>query len=134
MRTTTAVALLAATLTACTTPEPAPPAYTITNQGQKQMEQGTGAWVELLMPHATVDQAQAAIRDYAQHLDGPADMHEIAVIRDTDSTVLGRPAITYVCAGRWVRDKQASQDWSDGSITSDTWPAIGMNCPNNDNH
>lgn len=130
MRTITTILLLAtATLTACST-ETGPPAYTVTNHGERQLQHGTAGHVELLMPDATVDQAQDAIRDYAQHLDGPATLYGIAVIRDTASTVTGRPAITYVCMGRWVKDKQASQDWTQGSITSDTWPAIGMHCPN----
>jgi hypothetical protein len=133
MRTATTAALLAATLTACSS-NPAPPAYTVTNQGERQLDHGLAGHVELLLPGATVDQAQDAIRDYAQHLDGPATMYGIAVIRDTDSTRPGLPAITYVCMGHWVKNKQASEDWSDGSITSDTWPAIGMNCPNNDSH
>lgn len=133
MRTITTIVLLAAALTACSS-EPAPPSYTATNKGQKTFEHGTGGWVELLMPGVTVDQAQDAIREYAKSLDGPAEMYEIAVIRDSDSTVTGRPPLTYVCMGRWVKDKQASQDWADGSITSKTWPAIGMHCPDHDSH
>jgi hypothetical protein len=57
-------------------------------------------------------------------------MYEIAVVHDTTATVPGKPATSYVCMGRWVKDKQAAQIWTDGSITSDTWPAIGMHCPN----
>jgi hypothetical protein len=131
-RTTVTAAALLAVLTACGSSEPAPPTYTVTNHGERQLKHGTAGHVELLMPTATVDQAQDAIRDYAQNIDGPATMYGIAVIRDTASTVTGRPAITYVCMGRWVKDEQASEDWTQGSITSDTWPAIGMNCPNND--
>lgn len=130
MRTTTVtVALLAAVLTGCgTTPEP-PPTYTVINQGERQLEQGTAGWAELLIPDATVDQAQDAIRTYGKTIRGDAAMYTIAVVHDTTATTHGRPATTYVCMGRWVKDEQASRTWADSSITSDTWPAIGMNCP-----
>lgn len=123
----TAAVLLLTTLTACSS-EPSPPAYTVTNDVQEQRQHGTFGHVELLLPDATVPEAQAAIRAYAETIDGP-QMYEIAVVRDTGSTVLGRPATIYVCMGRWVKDQQASADWAGGSITSDTWPAIGMHCP-----
>ncbi|CAM5715336.1 hypothetical protein SMICM304S_07884 [Streptomyces microflavus] len=46
-------------------------------------------------------------------------------------TVHGRPATTYVCiaAAGSNRTTHAAQTWTDGSITSTTWPAIRMNCP-----
>ncbi|WP_433406944.1 hypothetical protein [Streptomyces sp. CA-146814] len=129
MRTrTAAIALCAAALTACSG-DPTPPAYTVTNQGERQIQQGTAGWAELHMPNATVDQAQDAIRAYGKTISSDATMYEVAVVRDTTTTVHGRPATSYVCMGRWVKDEQASQAWTGGSITSTTWPAIGMNCP-----
>ncbi|MFF9639402.1 hypothetical protein ACF1D2_33085 [Streptomyces bacillaris] len=130
MRTTTvAVALLAAAaLTACSS-NPTPPAYTVVNQGERELDLGTAGWADILMPDATVNQAQDAIRTYGQTIRGDATMYTIAVVHDTTATTHGKPATTYVCMGRWVKDEQASRTWADSSITSDTWPAIGMNCP-----
>lgn len=124
----TAVTLLAAALTACSS-TPTPPAHNVINQGERQIEHGTAGWAELLMPDTTVAQAREAIRAYGKTIHGDATMYTIAVVHDTTATVHGKPATTYVCMGRWVKDEQASRTWAGGSITSDTWPAIGMNCP-----
>lgn len=130
MRTTVAAVLLAAAaLTGCGTDPAPPPAYTVINQGERQLGLGTAGWADLLMPGATVAQAQDAIRTYGETIRGDATMYTIAVIHDTTATTHGKPATTYVCMGRWVKDQQASRTWADSSITSDAWPAIGMNCP-----
>ncbi|CAM5627055.1 hypothetical protein ACTFBT_16165 [Streptomyces microflavus] len=125
---TATTALLTALLASCSS-EPPPPTYTVVNQGERQIEQGTTGWAELHMPDTTADQAQDAIRAYGKTITGHATMYEIAVIHDTTTTVHGRPATTYVCMGRWVKNTHAAQTWTDGSITSTTWPAIRMNCP-----
>ncbi|MEU3268936.1 hypothetical protein [Streptomyces bacillaris] len=129
MRTAAAALLAAAALTGCGTDPAPPPTYTVVNQGEKRLEQGTAGWAELLLPDATVDQAQDAIRAYGETIRSDATMYTIAVVHDTTATTHGRPATTYVCMGRWVKDQQASRTWADSSITSTTWPAIGMNCP-----
>ena len=127
-RITTAGLLAAAclTLTACSSTEGddkseeatvKPPAYTVANKDEKKK---TGS-VDLIVPDATVDQAKAAIEDYAKTIDGPLN-YSITVVRSDADKV-------YVCMGEWVKDEKASQVYTGGRITSDTWPALDINCP-----
>ncbi|MBV7671388.1 hypothetical protein STHAL_18220 [Streptomyces halstedii] len=95
------------------------PAYTITNKTEKKK---TGS-VDLVIPDATVDQAKAAVEDYAQHHIGDQFLnYSVTVVRsDTDKV--------YVCMGEWAKDEQASQVYTGGRVKGDTWPATLMNCP-----
>ncbi|MFI1021276.1 hypothetical protein [Streptomyces olivaceus] len=94
------------------------PAYTEANKREKTK---TGS-VDLIVPDATVDQAKAAIEDYAQNIGGDFQDYSVTVVRsDTDKV--------YVCSGRWIRDEQASELYTGGKVTADSWPAIDMNCP-----
>ena len=130
MRTTTAVATataLLAVLTACGSTEGddakskeanvKPPAYTVANKDEKTKI----GRVDLIVPNATIDQAKAAIEDYAKTIDGPLN-YSITVVRSDADKV-------YVCMGEWVKDEQAAQLYTGGRITSDTWPALSINCP-----
>ncbi|MFB7226072.1 hypothetical protein [Streptomyces sp. NPDC056227] len=129
MRTRTTAALitaaLLATLTACGSSDtegknvdtPKPPPYTVANKNEKTK---TGS-VDLVIPGATVDQAKAAIQDYAKSIDGPLN-YSITVVRDDADK-------TYVCMGEWAKDENASKIYTGGRIKGDTWPAILMNCP-----
>ncbi|MFJ9662828.1 hypothetical protein ACIRPR_33375 [Streptomyces griseoflavus] len=130
-RTTTAgiLAALALTLTACGSsdtgddkPKEAKvdaPAYTEANKREKTK---TGS-VDLVVPDATVDQAKAAIQDYADTKIGDSFLnYGITVVRsDADKT--------YVCMGEWVKDEQASEVYTGGRVKGDSWPAIAYNCP-----
>jgi hypothetical protein len=95
------------------------PAYTEANKSEKAK---TGR-VDLVIPDATVDQAKAAIQDYADNKIGDRFAnYGITVVRsDADKT--------YVCMGEWVRDAEAAELYTGGRITSATWPAIAYNCP-----
>jgi hypothetical protein len=95
------------------------PAYTEANKSEKAK---TGR-VDLVIPDATVDQAKAAIQDYADNKIGDRFLnYGITVVRsDADKT--------YVCMGEWVRDADAAELYTGGRITSDTWPALAFNCP-----
>lgn len=95
------------------------PAYTEANKREKAK---TGS-VDLIVPDATVDQAKAAIEDYADNKIGDRFLnYGITVVRsDADKT--------YVCIGEWVRDAEAAELYTGGRITSDTWPALAYNCP-----
>lgn len=95
-----------------------PPAYTVANKREKTK---TGS-VDLVVPSATVDQAKAAIEDYATTIGDRFLNYGITIIRSDDDKV-------YVCSGEWVKDEQAAKIYTGGRITSDTWPAIQMNCP-----
>lgn len=129
MRTRTAAivtaGLLLTTLTACGSSDkedtkvdmPKPPAYTVANKKEKTK---TGS-ADLVIPNATVDGAKAAIQDYAQTIDGPVN-YSITVVRSNADK-------TYVCRGEWVKDEEAAETYTGGRITSDTWPALDMNCP-----
>lgn len=95
------------------------PAYTEANKSEKTK---LGS-VDLVVPDATVDQAKAAIQDYADNKIGDRFLnYNITVVRaDTDPT--------YVCRGEWVKDAKAAELYTGGRITSDTWPALAFNCP-----
>ncbi|AWL39678.1 MULTISPECIES: hypothetical protein [unclassified Streptomyces] len=95
------------------------PAYTIANKTEKKK---TGS-VDLVIPDATVDQAKAAVEDYAQHHIGDRFLnYSVTVVRsDTDKV--------YVCMGEWVKDEQASQVYTGGRVKGDNWPALTTNCP-----
>ncbi|MGA5374231.1 hypothetical protein ACPCSD_24615 [Streptomyces griseoincarnatus] len=95
------------------------PAYTEANKSEKAK---TGR-VDLIVPDATVDQAKAAIQDYADNKIGDRFLnYGITVVRsDADKT--------YVCMGEWVKDAKAAEVYTGGRITSDTWPALAFNCP-----
>lgn len=124
------LAALALTLTACSSsgdkadakPKEAKvdvPAYTEANKREKT---NIGS-VDLVVPGATVDQAKAAIDDYATKRIGDRFLnYGITVVRsDADKT--------YVCRGEWVKDERASELYTGGRIKGDTWPAITYNCP-----
>ncbi|THA78400.1 hypothetical protein E6R60_05815 [Streptomyces sp. A0642] len=117
--------LLLTTLTACGSSDkedtkvdtPKPPAYTVANKKEKTK---TGS-ADLVIPNATVAGAKAAIQDYAKTIDGLLN-YSITVVRSNADK-------TYVCRGEWVKDEQAAEIYTGGRITSDTWPALDMNCP-----
>lgn len=76
---------------------PKVPAYKVINEdtGGKQGR------ADLLMPKATPEQAEAAIRDYAKRIDGPRAF-EIGTVRSRDAAVI-------VCRGEWRADDDAAQ-------------------------
>ncbi|MFI9465744.1 hypothetical protein [Streptomyces xiamenensis] len=92
------------------------PEYTVTNE-----ERGKIASADLVIPDATIESASAAIEDYASGIDG-ADTATITVVRDDSDAV-------YVCRGEWVASEEASQMYTGGRITADSWPALDLNCP-----
>lgn len=94
------------------------PAYTTANKEEKTK---TGR-VDLIVPKATVDQAQAAIRDYAGTIGDAFLNYSITVVRSGADK-------TYVCSGEWVKDEEAAQIYTGGRVKADSWPAIDMNCP-----
>ncbi|MEU6491107.1 hypothetical protein ABZ890_12020 [Streptomyces sp. NPDC046984] len=94
------------------------PHYTVINKKEKSKT----AKVELVVPDATVDQAKAAIRDYASKIDGAFLDYGITVIRTKD-------AGTYVCSGEWLKDENAAKIYTGGRVTSNAWPTVDMNCP-----
>jgi len=128
------VGLLIATVTACTSSgqtdhavdkpkvveTPKAPAYTVANKIEKF---GVGS-VDLVIPNATVDDAKAAIQDYAKTIDGRLLDYGINVIRDKGDKGIE----DYVCHGEWVKHEPAARVYTGGRVTSDTWPAIGMYC------
>lgn len=95
-----------------------PPAYTVANKDEKTK---IGS-VDLIIPGATVDQAKAAIADYAKTIGDTFLNYGITVVRSDADKV-------YVCMGEWVKDEQAAEIYTGGRITSDTWPALDINCP-----
>ncbi|MGW6695630.1 hypothetical protein ACWF62_17820 [Rhodococcus sp. NPDC054953] len=97
-------------------PAAAVPEYTVTNE-----ERGKIASADLVIPDATIESASAAIEDYASGIDG-ADTATITVVRDDADAV-------FVCRGEWVIDEQASQLYTGGRVTADSWPALDLNCP-----
>ncbi|CAM5482982.1 hypothetical protein [Streptomyces atroolivaceus] len=129
------VGLILATLTGCSSSDredttvdaskavvtPKTPLYTVVNKVEKSK---VGS-VDLVIPNATVEEAKAAIRDYAKTIDGQLN-YGINVIRDKDDMGIE----DYVCHGEWVIDEQAARAYTGGRVTSDTWPAIGWYCSN----
>ena len=97
----------------------AAPAYTVVNKKEKAK---LGS-VDLVIPDATVDQAKAAIEDYAQnHIGDQFLNYSVTVVRNDADKV-------YVCMGEWAKDEQASEIYTGGRIKGDSWPALLMNCP-----
>ncbi|MFK4797801.1 hypothetical protein ACI3K5_03795 [Streptomyces sp. MPA0124] len=94
------------------------PAYTVAN---KQEKTKTGS-ADLVIPDVTVDQAKAAIEDYAQTIGDRFQDYAITVVRSDKDKV-------YVCSGRWIRDEQAAELYTGGKVKADSWPTIDMNCP-----
>ncbi len=93
------------------------PDYTIADQEESD---ATGS-VTLVSPNVTVDEAIAAIRDYAEGIDGQLH-YEITVVRSQSDS-------EYVCRGKWVKDEKAAEIYGSGQVVSDTWPAIDTDCP-----
>ncbi|MDT0270571.1 hypothetical protein RM844_30290 [Streptomyces sp. DSM 44915] len=98
---TRAAALLAATiatlaLAACSSSDDSeaddqPAAeYSVLNE---ELPDGGIGEVELLMPDATIETAEAAIRDYASSIDGPTAV-TVQVVRSEDAAVI-------VCRADW---------------------------------
>ncbi|MFF6832924.1 hypothetical protein ACFY84_13785 [Streptomyces sp. NPDC012438] len=98
---------------------PATPAHTVANK----IERGETGSVDLVLPNATAESAEAAIEDHARTIDGPSN-HGIDVIRDKADD----GPEDYVCHGEWVKDAPAARVYTGGRVTSDTWPALGMYC------
>ncbi|MFE3495277.1 hypothetical protein ACFXOS_19760 [Streptomyces sp. NPDC059175] len=94
------------------------PAYTVANKREKTK---LGS-VDLVIPNATVDQAKAAIEDYAQTIGDRFLNYGITVVRSDADKV-------FVCRAEWVKDEQAAKIYTGGRITSDTWPALKTECP-----
>lgn len=93
---TMAFAATLLTLTACSSDseenddsKPAPE-YTVITE---ELPDGRIGEAELLIPDATVDNAEAAIRDYADGIDGPSTV-TIQVVRSEDAPVI-------VCRADW---------------------------------
>ncbi|MGP4114670.1 hypothetical protein ACTWP5_27640 [Streptomyces sp. 4N509B] len=68
----------------------APPAYEVVTEN---LPDGGIGEVELLMPDATAETAEAAIRDYADSIDGTAAV-TVQVVRSEDAAVI-------VCRADW---------------------------------
>ncbi|WP_093837202.1 hypothetical protein [Streptomyces aidingensis] len=93
------------------------PEYTVADQEESE---ATGS-VALVIPNATEDEAIAAIRDFAEGIDGQLH-YEITVVRNQSDG-------DYVCRGKWVKDEKAAEIYGSGQVVSDSWPAIDTDCP-----
>jgi hypothetical protein len=91
--TVTAIAAALLALTACGSgdePEEETVDYDVITE---ELPDGGIGRVDLLMPDATVETAEQAIRDYADSIDGPTAV-TIAVVREADAAVI-------VCRADW---------------------------------
>ena len=117
MRTSLITALIAASslalLTACGSGEPS---Y---NARMDRNKDGS-AMAYLSLPDATVDEAEAAIRDYASTMDGS----EWVTILPSDDT---GPDGHLICSATWMKDEKAARKWG-GRFKSDTWPGLDVRC------
>ncbi|QNP65747.1 hypothetical protein [Streptomyces genisteinicus] len=111
-RTTLIAAGLLATLTACG----GDPAYTVVDV----RDSGIMRTADLQQPDATRAEAEQAIRDYADTIEGP---------KWATVTLYSDLAEGELCRGIWVKDQETSEKLSGGSFTSDTWPALRVQCP-----
>ncbi|MFJ9748885.1 hypothetical protein [Streptomyces chartreusis] len=77
---------------------------------------------DLVIPGATKQDAQDAIRDRARTLDG----YELYYIKVTHS----RDAARYVCRARWYADPDAYRTHArTQDAWPDAWPHLAINCP-----
>ncbi len=116
----TAVAIAALALTSCGTNQPNAPV--VQNTIQPEAGQPRTGHADLILPGATKQQAQDAIRDQAETLTG-YELYHLKVIHSRDAT-------RYVCRARWYADSDA---YRTHSRTQDAWPAswphLAINCP-----
>ncbi|NJP27099.1 hypothetical protein FLW53_23440 [Microbispora sp. SCL1-1] len=77
---------------------------------------------DLLVKGATVESAQAAIRDWLERNAGDRDYLTVQVVRSADAKV-------YVCSAEYVADERTAQIKTGGRITADDYPTTVMNCP-----
>lgn len=77
----------------------------------------------LVVPDATEESATAAIHDWFAANTDDQEAASIAVVRDETAT-------TVVCRGEWVVSEDASQLYTAGRVTGDTYPATLVECPN----
>lgn len=115
IRTMTVTTAALATLTACSSSQPAD--YTVSHRAQQN---STGS-ADLILPDADQERARDALRDYAQDIDG-ADLYYLKVMRTKDAT-------RYVCRARWYRDATSFQAHTNGQTTPSSWPHLTINCP-----
>ena len=77
---------------------------------------------DLVLPGATKQDAQDAIRDQARTLDG----YELYYLKVTHS----RDAQRYVCRARWYANPEAYLAHSGNTEAwPDSWPHLAVNCP-----
>lgn len=115
-----AAAIAALTLTGCGAVQHG------TSVGQSTTQTQAGqpriGHTDLILPGATKQDAQDAIRDRAKTLDG----YELYYLKVTHS----RDATRYVCRARWYADPDAYRTHSrTQDAWPDTWPHLAINCP-----
>lgn len=121
-----AITLAAACLpiAACTAAAASPrPAYTVLSEASSvsaQHQRPAGS-ADLLMPDATPQTAQAAIKDYTARIRPGTALMYVRVLKAAD-------APRYVCRARWYADAQAFTEYGRGPAP-DTWPALDTTCP-----
>lgn len=116
----TAAAIAALTLTSCGTAqhEPEKGYSSVSTPGGDQRIGHT----DLILPGATKQDAQDAIRDHAKTLTG----YELYYLKVTHS----RDATRYVCRARWYADPNAYRTHSGTQDAwPDAWPHLAINCP-----
>ncbi|MFF1321451.1 hypothetical protein ACFVZZ_18795 [Streptomyces chartreusis] len=111
-------------------------ALTLTGCGASQQDAGTTAprttqpptdrprigHTDLVLPGATKQDAQDAIRNRARTLDG----YELYYLKVTHS----RDAARYVCRARWYADPDAYRTHArTQDAWPDAWPHLAINCP-----
>lgn len=117
----TAAAIAALTLTSCGTSQQ-DAGTTATRTTEVQADHPRIGHTDLVIPGATKQDAQDAIRDQARTLDG----YELYYLKVTHS----RDATRYVCRARWYADPDAYRTHArTQDAWPDAWPHLAINCP-----
>lgn len=115
-----AAAIAALTLTSCGTSQPT--ANRVDSDTVAKASQPRIGHADLILPGATKQDAQDAIRDRALTLTG----YELYYLKVTHS----RDATRYVCRARWYAGPDAYRTHSrTQDAWPDAWPHLAINCP-----
>lgn len=117
---TTAAAIAALTLTSCGTAQQ-DAGTTATRTTEPQPGHPRIGHTDLILPGATKQDAQDAIRDQAKTLTG-YELYYLKVMHSRD-------AERYVCRARWYKNATAFQAHTIGQTTPSSWPHLAVNCP-----
>lgn len=117
----TAAAIAALALTSCGTNQP-DASTTATRTTQPQDGHPHVGHTDLILPGATKQDAQDAIRERAETLTG-YELYYLKVMHSRDTT-------RYVCRARWYADPDAYMTHSGTQDAwPDAWPHLAINCP-----